>query len=306
MTTVTIAPDKKTALGSLSKNFPLARYTTWRVGGPAKQVYLPHSLADLQQFIIANPDEQLHWIGLGSNSLIRDAGLDKTVILTLRGLMEMEQCNTTRIWMEAGVPCAKVARYAARIGLAGAEFLAGIPGTMGGALTMNAGCHGHETWDHVIAVKTIDQYGHIHQRYPHEFKIGYRSVHMVQESPSTTEWFIGAELEFDIDTEKKALQNINQLLKHRAATQPTGEYNAGSVFRNPPGDFAGRLIEAAGLKGFRINDAGVSEKHANFIINRGQSSAADIEAVMEHVVACVFEKFGIELIREVRIFGKKP
>lgn len=285
--------------GTLKTNVPLARHTTWRVGGPAQQLYLPSSLDDLSSFVAEHQQEDLLWLGLGSNSLIRDGGIRGTVILTLRGLMELEQIDTHIIRVQAGIPCAKVARLSARLGLLGGEFLAGIPGTMGGALAMNAGCHGGETWNHVRAIITMDKQGQLHQRQPAEFTVGYRSV----EGPEH-EWFIGADLEFDLDVYQQAHERIKHLLGMRAATQPTSEHNAGSVFRNPPNDYAARLIEAAGLKGFSIGGATVSTKHANFITSNEVATAQDIESLISLVKQEVFNFHGIMLHTEVRIFGE--
>jgi UDP-N-acetylmuramate dehydrogenase len=285
--------------GTLKTNVPLARHTTWRVGGPAQQLYLPHSLDDLKSFVTEHQSGPMIWLGLGSNSLIRDGGITGTVILTLRGLMELNQPDARIIRVQAGVPCAKVARLSAKMGLKGGEFLAGIPGTMGGALAMNAGCHGGETWDHVINVTTMDRQGQLHQRTPSDFTVGYRSVVGPED-----EWFIGADLEFEIDAEQQALQRINHLLGLRAATQPTSEHNAGSVFRNPPGDHAARLIEAAGLKGFTIGGATVSTKHANFITSNESATAHDIETLISTVALEVFNQFGVMLHTEVKILGE--
>ncbi len=290
----------KTQPGSLMQNVSLARHTTWRVGGPAKQLFVPSSINDLSHFFQQHPEEPVLFLGLGSNTLIRDGGIPATVILTHRGLMHMTQVDTHTVHVQAGVPCAKVARFCAHMGLTGAEYLAGIPGTMGGALAMNAGCHGGETWNNVISVETINRQGQIQTRPKSDFKIAYRHV----EGP-VDEWFVATTLKFESDNNKQAIQKINELLAVRAATQPTSEHNAGSVFRNPPNNFAARLIEQAGLKGLQIGGACVSTKHANFIINTGNATAADIEQLIETVSKKVFEHFGVQLIREVRIIGEK-
>jgi UDP-N-acetylmuramate dehydrogenase len=178
-----------------------------------------------------------------------------------------------------------------------AEFFAGIPGTLGGALAMNAGAWGGETWRHVVEVEVLDRRGVRHTRTPADYSIGYRRV----EGPAN-EWFIGARLEFE---RKPGINSdaIRALLDKRRETQPIGEWSCGSVFTNPPNDHAARLIESAGLKGFRIGDASVSEKHANFIINHGKARAADIEALIAHVQKTVASSSGIQLATEVRIVG---
>ncbi|MCB1802800.1 MAG: UDP-N-acetylmuramate dehydrogenase [Gammaproteobacteria bacterium] len=292
------APQQPMLRGELRLDEPLLRYNTWRVGGAAKRMYLPADVDDLAQFLATlPPDEPLLWLGLGSNLLIRDGGFDGTVILLL-GRMNAIEIDNTRVRVEAGAACAKVARECARAGLTGAAFLAGIPGTMGGALAMNAGAFGGETWPIVSAATTIDRAGLVHRRAADEFTFGYREVH----GPAD-EWFIDCTLALahgDVASEQAA---IRALLDRRAATQPTGQPSCGSTFRNPPGDHAARLIEACGLKGYRIGGAEVSPKHANFIINTGDASAADIESLVEHVRNEVERCQGVRLQTEVRMVG---
>ncbi|WP_028372601.1 UDP-N-acetylmuramate dehydrogenase [Legionella lansingensis] len=286
--------------GQLLINEPLADYTTWRVGGIASKLYKPTSIPDLVLFLKQLPkDEPLLWLGLGSNSLIRDKGFSGTVILTQGCLKEIKLIGEGLVHVEAGVSCATMARFCARANLAGAEFWAGIPGTMGGALRMNAGCFGGETWQSVIEVETITRYGETRIRKPEEFEIAYRHVAGLQD-----EWFIAATCRFAKGDKEKSLQRIKELLEHRAKTQPTSEYNCGSVFRNPPNNFAAYLIESCGLKGKQIGGAVVSEKHANFIINQnGNALARDIESLIELVRDTVQQQTNIELVREVHIIG---
>ncbi len=281
---------------------PLADYTTWRVGGPAELLYKPLDIEDLSRFLAGRPEaEPITWLGLGSNALIRDAGLQGTVILTQGCLNGLARVGEDLIRVEAGVSCAKMARFSARENLEGGEFWAGIPGTMGGALRMNAGCFQSETWDAVVEVETMTRTGEIYYRRPEEFEIAYRSV----KGLAANEWFIAATCQLKKGDKAHALQRIKTLLLHRAETQPTGEYNCGSVFRNPKGDYAARLIESCGLKGFRLGGAQVSEKHANFIINdEGRASAYDIEALIQHVHQTILEQTGIDLVREVHILGE--
>ena len=287
--------------GTLLLNEPLAHYTTWRVGGPAAKLFKPANSDDLALFLRSHSNrfESLLWLGLGSNSLIRDKGYSGTVILTQGCLKELTLVNEDTIKVEAGVSCASMARFSARNHLSGCEFLAGIPGTMGGALRMNAGCHGRETWDAVAEIQTINAKGELRVRHPKEFEVGYRHVAGLDE-----EWFVSATFKLTPGNKERSLQSIKELLAHRARTQPTNEYNCGSVFRNPPGDYAARLIESCGLKGARLGGARVSEKHANFIINHeGSASAADIEALINLVHTKVKEQKKIELVREVHIIG---
>lgn len=287
--------------GDLRTDEPMARHTSWRVGGPADRFYRPADVEDLARFLAGLPaDEPVHWIGLGSNLLVRDGGVRGTVIATHRFLNNIVRLDDTNVRVEAGVACAKLARQCVRWGLGSAEFFAGIPGTVGGALAMNAGAFGGETWRHVIAVEVIDHQGHRSWRLPGEYQIGYRSV-----VGPAAEWFLTAELCFEPD-DATSTDGIRDLLARRKATQPIGEPSCGSVFRNPPDDHAARLIEAAGLKGHRIGGAVVSEKHANFIINAGDATAADIEALIEYVRTTVRERHGVQLEPEVRILGETP
>lgn len=287
--------------GKLFTNEPLADYTTWRVGGPAKCLYKPADIEDLQYFLKQLPeDEPILWLGLGSNSLIKDSGFNGTVIVTQNCIRHMELLENNEVLAQAGVSCASMARFCARNHLIQGEFWAGIPGTMGGALRMNAGCHGGETWDYIKCVETIDRKGTRRWRDASEFKVSYREVEGLGEA----EWFITAICRLPPGNKEKSLETIKQLLEQRSATQPTSEYNCGSVFRNPPNDYAARLIESCGLKGFRIGGAEVSTKHANFIINhKGEASAADIEKLIIHVQQTVMEKTQVNLCREVLIIG---
>ena len=292
-------PDEMQMRGTLLKNEPLAKYTSWRVGGPAATMYLPEDKQDLIQFIKnLSDDEPLYWLGLGSNLLVRDGGINGTVINTRGRLKKMQLIDSTRVYVEAGVPCAHVARYCADLGLSGAEFLAGIPGTMGGALKMNAGAFGGETWNIVDSVEMINQKGQLIRRDKNEFNVAYRSVKGREQ-----EWFLAVEIVLNKGVSLLSQQKIKELLEKRNQTQPTNKPTCGSVFKNPPGDYAARLIEACGLKGFAIGGACVSEKHANFIENKGQATAKDIEQLIEHIQNQVKEQHGIQLETEVCKIG---
>jgi UDP-N-acetylmuramate dehydrogenase len=179
------------------------------------------------------------------------------------------------------------------------EFFAGIPGTVGGALAMNAGAHGFETWERVESVQTINRRGEIRERASGDFSIAYRSV-----TGPADEWFVAASFKFEKDVIPK-VDTLNSMLARRRETQPLGLPSCGSVFKNPTGDYSARLIEAAGLKGHRVGGAEVSEKHANFIINRDGASASDIESLIEHVRETVLVEHGVSLMHEVRIVGEQ-
>lgn len=245
-----------------------------------------------------DPATPVFWLGLGSNLLVRDGGIRGIVIAAVGTFRDLERVGEMRVRAGVSVPCTQLARQCVRWGLGPSEFFAGIPGTVGGALAMNAGAHGHETWERVRAVRTIDRHGQVHERLPDDYAIGYRSV-----VGAADEWFVEALFEFEAGVEASA-EKLKQQQARRRDTQPLGLPSCGSVFRNPEGDFAARLIETAGLKGHRIGGAEVSEKHANFIINRDHASAADIEALIDHVQHTVSEVHGVELVREVRIVGE--
>jgi UDP-N-acetylmuramate dehydrogenase len=279
---------------------PLSKHTSWRVGGPADLFFRPRDVADLAAFIQGlEPSMPVFWLGLGSNVLVRDGGVRAAVIATHGAFDELDRVGTDAVDCGAGVACAKLAKQCVKWGLGPAEFFAGIPGTLGGALAMNAGAFGGETWRHVVSVTTIDRQGATHQRDASEYRVSYRHV----EAPAQ-EWFLAARLRFDPKPDVTADQ-IRDLLARRKQTQPIGEPSCGSVFVNPPGDHAARLIEAAGLKGFAIGGARVSTKHANFIINEGVATAADIEALIRHVQGTVADRHGVQLKTEVRIVGEQ-
>lgn len=286
--------------GVLKLNEPMSRHTTWRVGGPAERYYEPADIDDLGLFLSQlDTDEPLMWLGLGSNLLVRDGGIKGTVIVTTGLLNEIRMLENGVLKAEAGVACAKVARFASRHGLVGAEFLAGIPGTMGGALAMNAGAFGSETWPCVSAVEVMDRYGNMRVRTPDEYEITYRSV-----KGHDDEWFVAAHLMLKEGDAASASARVKELLEKRAATQPIGLPSCGSVFRNPEGDYAARLIEDCGMKGTYIGGACVSEKHANFIINSDHATAQDIESLIDEVAQAVEQKHGIKLVREVHVVGE--
>ncbi len=288
------------AQSQLLKNEPLARYTSWRVGGKADRVFVAENLSELQTFMqTLDHAETVYFIGLGSNLLVRDGGVRGTVIVMHQALSDLRVDGQT-IYAEAGVTCGKVARFSATESKQGAEFLAGIPGTIGGALAMNAGCYGSETWNIVHQVLTINRRGETHVRNESEFIPSYRHVEM----PMPDEWFLGAWFKLDVGNAEVSQQKIKQLLATRLASQPLNLPSAGSTFRNPYGDFAARLIEASGLKGYQIGGAQVSPKHANFIVNVGECTALDIELLIRHIKDVVLEKQGVALQQEVRVIGE--
>lgn len=295
-----VAEQRYTLRGTLKTDEPMSKHTSWRVGGPADRYYQPADIDDLAAFLSQLPgDEPVFWVGLGSNLLVRDGGIRGTVIAPSGLLKGLTVLDPTLVRAEVGIASAKVARFAADNNLTGCEFLAGIPGTIGGALAMNAGAFGGETWEVVQAVETIDRHGEIHIRDKSEFNIAYRSVKWVD-----GEWFVAAHFKLEQGASDEARVKIKQLLAKRGASQPMQTANAGSVFKNPANDHAARLIESCGLKGTCIGNACVSDIHANFIINTGGAKAEDIESLIEKINSEVRQQHGVELEREVHIVGE--
>jgi UDP-N-acetylmuramate dehydrogenase len=292
---VAVAPE---FFPRIRRDESMARHTSWHVGGPAEVYFQPRDRQDLYAFLTTlAPDVPLTWLGLGSNLLVRDGGVPGVVIATQGALGRLERRSANVVMVEAGVPCARLARQCTKWGLGPAEFFAGIPGTIGGALAMNAGAFGGDTWTHVSEVEVVDRFGRCQTRGAGEYEVGYRRAR----GPVADEWFLSAQLRFD---RRPPSGQMQELLERRKATQPIGEWSCGSVFTNPPGDHAARLIESAGLKGLRVGGAVVSEKHANFILNEGSATAGDIEELMAQVQERVYDTHGVLLAPEVRIVGE--
>ncbi|MHB1214005.1 MAG: UDP-N-acetylmuramate dehydrogenase [Thiobacillus sp.] len=302
--------------GRFLYNEPMKKHVSWRAGGAAQRAYIPADLDDLGWLVRSVPThEEIHMVGLGSNLLVRDGGV-KGVVILLHGVLKKlaiesrthglppapADIDTAVVYAQAGVAAPKLARFAANHDLVGGEFWAGIPGTVGGAIAMNAGCYGSETWDKLVQVQTLDRQGRLNERLRDDYVRGYR--HVALKHPRE-EWFIGAWFRLARGDGAAARGTIQELLKKRIATQPLNLPNAGSVFRNPPGQYAAELIESCGLKGYRIGGAQVSEKHANFIVNLDHATATDIERLIEHVENTVEARTNVQLIREVRIIGER-
>ena len=285
--------------GRLRLGEPMHRHTSWRVGGPADRFYLPGTLEDLQAFLQHFATAPITWLGLGSNVLVRDGGLRGTVICLANTLDAITLDASGLIHAGAGAGAVKIAHFAAKAGLAGAEFLAGIPGTLGGCLTMNAGANDGDTWSLVEWAEVLHPDGRVQRLSRSEFQVGYREV-----QGQGAACFIAAGLRLSPADSDIVLQRLRAWQERRAATQPLEWPNCGSIFRNPPGDHAARLIEAAELKGLRYGDAEVSTQHANFIINRGAARAEEIEALVANVQREVRNRFGVELQPEMRVIGE--
>ena len=272
-------------------NEPMSKHCSLRTGGQTSQFFVPQDEAALSIFL-KNNKTQLLFVGLGSNLLVRDRGFDGTTIHT----KNFNSLDISKDFIDsgAGTSLAKLSRFSQANLKYGAEFLSAIPGSVGGALAMNAGAFGSEIWQYVVSVKTINLTGDIQERFPSDYKINYRSVihHF------SGEFFISARFNFDL---KQPQDNVRDLLHKRNSTQPIGLASCGSVFKNPKDTYAAKLIESSGLKGFCIGGACVSEKHANYIINQNNASAMDIENLIAHIQNTIKDKHNVELETEIII-----
>lgn len=286
----------------LQQNISLKQLNTWRIGGEAEYFIEPETPQQLADFFSKYSDRfsQITWLGLGSNVLISDQGLKGLVISTTK-LKEITLLAPGLVYAQAGVPSAKLAKFCAKNNLAGGAFFSGIPGTIGGALAMNAGAFGSETWPFVQEIEVIDLHGKVTRKSVDNFAYAYRHVTYLSEEPIG---FVAGIFKFEPASDVENMQaNIRALLKKRNETQPIGTFNCGSVFRNPAGDYAARLIESCGLKGKKIGGALVSTKHANFILNENDATAEDIFSLITHVKNTVFKQTGVTLVPEVKFLG---
>ena len=279
------------------QNELLARHTSWKIGGRADIFFSPNSRDELSEFLKSN-DCSITWLGNGTNILIRDGGVRGAVISTKKSFNNIQLLDRSNCKVEAGVSCFELAMHAVKNNIGPAAFFSGIPGSIGGALTMNAGCFGHETWEFVKSIEVIDRNGEIHHLDPKEFSISYRSV-----SFPFPLWFLSCDMTFP-DKGVTTMEELKSMRNSRIERQPLTENTCGSVFKNPDGNHAGDLIERSGLKGFRIGGCSVSEKHANFIVNDKRATARDIETLIKHIQNTVKDCFGIDLDTEVRIIGE--
>ena len=296
--TETAVPGK--VRGRLVRDAAMARYCSWRVGGKADLLFFPEDAGDLASFVSSTPGTPMHFVGLGSNLLVRDAGVRGAVVRLAPGLAKVEMADAGQVRAEAGVAMPKLAKFAAKNGLGKAGFMAGIPGSVGGALAMNAGCFGSSTWDLVSKVEFLDRQGNLREAAPDMFEVGYRYVRHGLDGLAC---YLAATFAMP-PREPGEEEKDREMMATRESTQPIGTPNAGSTFVNPEGDSAGRLIDGAGLAGERVGGAVVSDKHANFIVNDGTATAADIEGLIDRVQRAVFEKTGVRLRPEVRIIGE--
>ena len=277
----------------------MVKHTSWGIGGCADLFYSPKNREDLVSFLSSiDPNIPITWIGKGTNILVRDGGIRGVVISTKSFLKEIEKTSEYLYKVEAGVTCVELALFCQKNGIGPAAFFSGIPGSIGGALTMNAGSFGMETWDLVIEVEVINEKGDISFLEKESFDIAYRTVTF----PFRL-WFLSCSMFLSSD-EQTTKDNLIELRNQRIRTQPLSEDTCGSVFKNPPGNFAGALIDESGLKGFKIGSASISEQHANFIVNEGGATAGDIENLIKHTRQVVKKNYDIDLQPEVRIIGE--
>ncbi len=275
----------------LKYNEPMSKHCSLRSGGHTREFFLPGNVTELSEFLSDN-SRQVLFVGLGSNLLIRDHGFNGVIIHT-KHLKELT-ISEGIIDAESGTTLARLSRFAQLNNRHGAEFLSAIPGTVGGALAMNAGAFGSEVWQYVVSVKTINLNGKVHQRKKSDFVIDYRSV----SHKHIDEFFLSARFDFNLQQQN---DDVRDLLEKRNSTQPIGLPSCGSVFKNPKSHYAAELIESSGLKGFCVGGACVSEKHANYIINHDNATAEDIENLINHIKNTVKSIHNVELETEIII-----
>ncbi|MFM1546920.1 MAG: UDP-N-acetylmuramate dehydrogenase [Candidatus Pseudothioglobus sp.] len=272
-------------------NEPMSKHCSLRSGGMTSEFFLPEDINELSRFLKSNVKPVL-LVGLGSNLLVRDRGFNGVTIHT----KNLKELNITNKYIEsgAGTSLAKLSRFAQANLKYGAEFLSAIPGSVGGALAMNAGAFGSEVWQYVVSVQTISLSGELQERFPNDYEINYRSV----KHRFSDEFFISARFDFNLN---KPNDNVRELLDKRNSSQPIGLPSCGSVFKNPKDNYAAKLIESSGLKGFCIGGACVSEKHANYIINQNNATALDIENLIIHIQNTIKTLHNVELETEIII-----
>ena len=272
-------------------NEPMSKHCSLRSGGMTSEFFLPKDIKELSLFLKCNVKPIL-LVGLGSNLLVRDRGFNGVTIHT----KNLKELNIKNKYIEsgAGISLAKLSRFAQANLKYGAEFLSAIPGSVGGALAMNAGAFGSEVWQYVVSVQTISLSGELQERFPNDYEINYRSV----KHRFSDEFFISARFDFNLNEPN---DNVRDLLDKRNSSQPIGLPSCGSVFKNPKDNYAAKLIESSGLKGFCIGGACVSEKHANYIINQNNATALDIENLIIHIQNTIKTLHNVELETEIII-----
>ncbi len=292
---------KSEEIGTVMDNEPLANHTTWQIGGPADLLVMPKDKQSLVRAMQLVNDHGVPWfvIGRGSNLLVRDGGIRGVVFKLAEGFNHL-RFERELVHVGAGYSFIRLAVMAGKEGLKGLEFAGGIPGTVGGAIFMNAGAHGSEVSRIFKQAEILSPEGKLQVLTGHDLQFAYRTSVLQKEMSG-----IVTDVVFHLKhgNRKEIAAAMASFKERRRYTQPLKLPCAGSVFRNPDGDHAGRLIEAAGLKGFRVGDAQISEIHANFIVNRGNAVAQDVLSVIDHVKRVIKEKFDVEMVPEVRVVG---
>ena len=290
---------QKMLKGRLREDVSLKDYNTWKIGGKAEYFYEPSDIKDLKLFLELLQNTPITFLGNGSNVLIRDGGISGCVIC-LKNTLNNYFFKDEEYIFEAGLSCMKMAQITARENYEGLEYLCGIPGSLGGALAMNAGCYGGNIWDHVSTVSLINNDGEIIKKNKNDFIIGYRNTSLKENN-----FFISAVFKLRKNKLKNSLEKIKEFLQDRRSKQPTGLLSCGSVFKNPKNLYAAKLIESIGLKGYKIGGACISEKHANFIISDKSTKSIDIEKLINFTQKEVFKKKEVILETEVKFIGNK-
>ena len=283
------------------RNEPMKKHTTFRIGGPADYYLCPHSAKEIQKVVEICKEEKLPYfiLGNGSNLLVSDKGYRGAVIQLWKNVSDI-QVEGCLIQAKAGASLAKIAAQALEAGLTGMEFAAGIPGTLGGAVVMNAGAYGGEMKDILQEALVMDEQGEIFTLKKEELHLGYRTS-IIKEKGYIV---LAAALELKPGDRKEIKEKMDELKQRRVEKQPLDMPSAGSTFKRPEGYFAGKLIMDAGLRGFSVGGAQVSEKHCGFVVNTGGASASDVLALIREVQKRVREKFGVELETEVKFLGE--
>lgn len=285
--------------GKLHSNHKLADYTSWCIGGPAEYFYKPMDLDDLVLLMEGWQQGPMTILGAGTNVLVRESGVKGLVVYLRNSLKETYEIDEFNLRVESGAMLRDLVKKCIELGMVDAAFLAGIPGTVGGALKMNAGAYGSFIWNHVVAIETINKFGEVKRRRADEFVVSYRQI----DGLGKDEIIIAAQLNFDRGDVFVIKQQVEEYLQRRKKSQPLEFPSCGSVFRNPPGDYAARLIGTSNLQGRQIGGAKISEKHANFIINCGGAKSYDVENLMQEIMETVEKVHGVILTPEVHILG---
>jgi UDP-N-acetylmuramate dehydrogenase len=296
---------RKFVKGKMLSHVPLSRYTSLRVGGPAEIMIYPSNVMEIQKIIHFSQTHAIPYfiIGRGTNLLIKDGGLRGIVIKLSRGLKKIKIVealrNHTKVMVEAGVSLRRLLTFSIERSLSGLEFLSGIPGSIGGALTMNAGAHGRQMQDVTQSLILVTPQAEVLEKKSAHLNFEYRQLHL-----STGTIIVKALIQMKQGNQREILSEIKKIKKWRSQNQPLNLPSAGSVFKNPLGNSAGQLVEQVGLKGFQVGKAKISEKHANFIINLGGATAKDILSLMEIMQNRVYQETGIQLEPEIKIAGE--